>query len=112
MDIQYDLGNIWMKTLLQMCTLLTHVQCDSDDVQRHGGVCYTAEGGRLRETEQKGKSQRKLLTKHFHIFFYMSVSVHIHCVCQVISPSPSEVVWFSAGDADVFSRAVMMCFAP
>lgn len=36
---------------------LTHVEGDSDDVQRHGGISDAAEGGGLEETEALSTGQ-------------------------------------------------------
>ena len=38
---------MWPEPAWEVGPLLTHVECDGDDVEGHGGVCDAAERGRL-----------------------------------------------------------------
>lgn len=37
---------------MTVCLWRTHVECDSDDIEAHGGVCDAAEGWRLKQQEE------------------------------------------------------------
>lgn len=82
--------------------IFTHVECDSDDVEAHSGVCDTAEGWRLERQEDDTMSETFEIVK----VAYRSISIS-----PLICFSHSLSISISAGEVKCLRGAHPVYFS-